>query len=166
MATAIAADRLHATKNSLPEGVRQQMSELLQARLADALDLQLQAKQAHWNVKGPSFIALHELFDKAVDEIREYSDETAERLVQLGGVAEGTVQAVNGRTSLAPYPLDISAGRDHVEAFSSALSSYGEATRRAIDAAAGAGDQATADIFTEITRGVDKLLYFVESHNL
>lgn len=157
---------LKDVKNDIPEETRSRMVEVLQARLADAIDVQLQAKQAHWNVKGPSFQALHELFDDANGQLSELSDEIAERLVQLGGVAEGTSQAVAGRTSLPGYPLEIQAGTDHVEAFSSALAAYGKNIRAAIDAADEAGDKDTADLFTEVSRGVDKLLWFVESHNM
>src|SRR6266852_8793912 len=101
--------------------------ELLNARLADAIDLQTQTKQAHWNLKGPHFIALHELFDKINEDVEDYVDEIAERAVQLGGVAEGTARVVAKRSSLAEYPANISDGRSHVEALSTALAAFGKA---------------------------------------
>jgi starvation-inducible DNA-binding protein len=155
---------MHKTKNEIPEKTREQTVELLNARLADSVDLMHQAKQAHWNVKGPSFIALHKLFDEIVDATEEYMDLVAERIVQLGGIAHGTIQSAARATTLKEYPPGISAERDHVEALSSALASYGKNVRHAIDQSDELGDKDTADIFTEISRGVDKYLWFVEAH--
>jgi starvation-inducible DNA-binding protein len=155
---------MHKTKNDLSENVRIKVIEVLSARLADSADLMLQAKQAHWNVKGTNFIALHELFDKIVDSAEDYMDLIAERVMQLGGAVEGTVRAVAKKSSLDEYPLQISDGRDHVDALSSALAKYGKAIRRSIDEADELGDKDTADLFTEVSRGVDKYLWFVEAH--
>src|SRR3989440_2847240 len=109
------AGTTYETLNDLPESARAQVIDLLNQRLADAIDLHAQAKQAHWNVKGPQFIALHELFDKVAGVADEAVDELAERAVALGGVADGTLQNVVRRTGLATYPIDISAGMDHVQ---------------------------------------------------
>src|SRR6516162_10292653 len=152
------------TKNDLPEATRSKVVELLNARLADCIDLQTQTKQAHWNVKGPHFIALHELFDKINEEVEDYVDDIAERAVQLGGVAEGTARMVAKRSSLAEYPAKAVDGHSHVEALSSALAAFGKAARKAIDTANEIGDLDTADLFTEISRGTDKWLWFVEAH--
>ncbi len=154
-----------STKNTLPEKIRKQMEFILQDRLADSIDLGIQAKQAHWNVKGPDFIALHELFDKIAEESESYPDLIAERIAQFGGIAEGTISVVASRTSLPDYPLVITTGKEHVEALSHVLATYGELIRTAIDQAAELKDPATADIFTEISRGVDKNLWFIEAHN-
>src|SRR5262245_16332259 len=151
------------TKNDLPETTRVKMIELLNARLADCIDLQTQTKQAHWNVKGPSFIALHELFDKVNEDVEEYVDLLAERIVQLGGYADGGVRTAARHSKLAEYPRAVG-GRDHADALSSALSAFGKSVRAAIEAVDTAGDKDTADLFTEISRGVDKWLWFVESH--
>lgn len=140
------------------------MIELLNKQLADVIDLGCQAKQAHWNVKGPHFIGLHELFDKVAEAAGEYADEIAERAVELGGVALGTVQIVSKQSRLTGYPLHLASGQEHVAALSGALAAFGAATRTAIDTAATAGDADTADLFTEISRGVDKLLWMVEAH--
>jgi starvation-inducible DNA-binding protein len=152
------------TKNDLSEAVRARVVELLNARLADAIDLQTQTKQAHWNVKGPNFIALHELFDKVNEDVEDYVDEIAERAVQLGGVAEGTARMASTRSSLSEYPAKTVEGKSHVEALSSALAAFGKSARKAIEAANDLGDLDTADVFTEISRGVDKWLWFVEAH--
>jgi starvation-inducible DNA-binding protein len=152
------------TKNDLSEATRVKAVELLNARLADCIDLQTQTKQAHWNVKGPTFIALHELFDKINEEVEDYVDDIAERAVQLGGVAEGTARMVAKRTSLAEYPASAVDGRSHVEALSTALAVFGKAARKAIDQANELGDLDTADLFTEVSRGIDKWLWFVEAH--
>jgi starvation-inducible DNA-binding protein len=152
------------TKNDLSEQIRAKAIDLLNARLADAIDLQTQTKQAHWNVKGPHFIALHELFDKVNEDVEDYVDEIAERAVQLGGVAEGTARMAAKRSSLGEYPARTVDGRAHVEALSSALAAFGKSARKAIDAANDLGDLDTADIFTEVSRGIDKWLWFVEAH--
>ena len=152
------------TKNDLSADRRATLAQLLNDRLADLIDLQLQAKQAHWNVKGPNFIALHELFDGVNEEISDFVDTTAERIVTLGGTAEGTLAAVSKRTRLAAYPLNISNGRDHVEALSTALATVGKAVRAAIDKSNELGDADTADLFTGVSRGLDKKLWFVEAH--
>jgi starvation-inducible DNA-binding protein len=155
---------LHQTRNDLPEEVRRKAIDLLNQHLADALDLGLQAKQAHWNVKGPNFIALHELFDKVAEELEEFTDEIAERTVQLGGVARGTIQTVSKNSRLSAYPLDVASGRRHVTAMSDGLAQFGKSARVAIESASKLGDADTADLFTEVSRGVDKLLWFVEAH--
>ena len=155
---------MYPTHNDLPERTRKRAIDLLQARLADAIDLGLQAKQAHWNVKGPQFIALHELFDGIHTRIQPQVDDLAERIVQLGGTANGTIQAARAATSLPEYPLDLVAGRAHVEALAASLAVWGKAVRAAIDDAAAFGDADTADLLTEISRAADKDLWFVEAH--
>jgi len=155
---------MHSTRNDLSAKARAKVTALLNARLADALDLQMQAKQAHWNVKGPQFIALHELFDKLAAEIDGHVDEMAERITALGGIAEGTVQAVAGRSKLDPYPLDIAEGRAHLDALAAAYARFAKAVRKAIDEAGKAGDADTSDLFTGISRSADKGLWLLEAH--
>jgi starvation-inducible DNA-binding protein len=156
--------KLHQTKNDLREKTRRAMIELLNQQLANALDLGLQAKQAHWNVKGPHFIGLHELFDKVAEALEDFTDSIAERAVEMGGTALGTIQVVSKNSRLAAYRLDLCSGSGHVEALSSALAKFGATTREAIDTASEAGDAGTADLFTEASRCVDKLLWMVEAH--
>jgi starvation-inducible DNA-binding protein len=156
--------RLHSTKNDLSEIVRSKAIELLNSRLADCLDLQSQTKQAHWNVRGASFIALHKLFDEISESVEEYSDLIAERAVQLGGIARGTARVVAANSSLSEYPLEINSGRRHVLALTSALAAFGKLSRQAIDRANELGDAVTADVFTEVARGTDKWLWMVEAH--
>ena len=155
---------MYPTKNDLPESNREKLIELLNLRLADAIDLQTQAKQAHWNVKGPAFIALHELFDKVNEDIEDYVDMIAERAVQLGGITEGTARSVVRHSSLPEYAAKGPNGRDHADALSTALASFGASARRAIAQSDQLGDADTTDIFTEISRGTDKWLWFVEAH--
>src|ERR1700757_3566169 len=138
------------TKNDLSEATRSKAVNLLNARLADAIDLQTQTKQAHWNVKGPNFIALHELFDKINEDVEDYVDDIAERAVQLGGVAEGTARVVAERAVVAEAPANAGDARSHVEALSSALAAFGKAARKAIGEANELGDLDTADLFTEV----------------
>jgi len=155
---------MYKTKNDIPEQVRTQVIELCNARLADAIDLQTQCKQAHWNVKGPDFIALHELFDKVTEDVEEYVDLLAERAVQLGGIADGTARSVAKRSTLPEYAAKGATGSAHVDALSTALAAFGKLTRQAIDKCGELKDADTADLFTEISRGTDKWLWFVEAH--
>jgi len=155
---------LFPTQNDLAEGVRHKSIDLLNRHLADALDLRLQAKQAHWNVKGPNFIALHGLFDEADEEIGDFVDEIAERAVQLGGIALGTARVVAKQSRLAEYPLEIVNGREHVQALALSLATFGKSVRAAIDTATEFNDADTADLFTQVSRAIDKLLWKVEAH--
>ena len=155
---------MHSTKIDISKDTREQMIGLLNARLADSLDLKSQAKQAHWNVKGIHFIALHELFDQVATEVEAFTDLIAERVTTLGGTAEGTVRVAAEKSTLNQYPLEITDGRDHVDALSTALADFGKKVRGNIDEADEAGDMDTADLFTEVSRGTDKLLWFVEAH--
>ena len=156
--------KLFPTRNNLPENSRFQVVALLNRRLADAIDLQTQSKQAHWNVKGPSFIALHKLFDDVHTAVEEYVDLLAERIVQLGGIAEGTARLAAENSELDEYPITIASGEDHVKALSVALSAFGSRIRFAIQEVDELEDADSADICTEISRGVDKWLWFVEAH--
>ena len=156
--------RLYETKNPLPQPTRAKAVELMNRRLADCIDLQSQTKQAHWNVKGPHFIGLHKLFDEIYEATEEYVDLIAERVVQLGGIAEGTVRVAAQRSSLSEYPLVLSSGEDHVAALSDALAQFSGKAREAIDELEEMGDPDSMDILTEVSRGVDKWLWFVEAH--
>jgi len=162
--TASGAPRLLRTRNDLPADVRAQAVRLLEQQLVDCIDLQTQCKQAHWNVKGPSFIALHELFDDINESVEGYIDLLGERVVQLGGIAEGTARVVAARSQLPEYPLTIVTGEEHVAALADALARFGSSARKGIDELDELGDHDTADILTEISRGIDKWLWFVEAH--
>jgi starvation-inducible DNA-binding protein len=153
-----------STRNDLPDNTRKAMIALLNARLADTIDLRLSIKQSHWNIKGPTFIALHLLFDEIQGRVDEFADTIAERAMQLGGYANGALQMVAKTTNLAPYPTDVSAEKEHLKLVSDHLAAYGKLVRQAIDASAEAGDADTADLFTNVSRSIDKDLWFVESH--
>jgi starvation-inducible DNA-binding protein len=159
------APKLYETENDITARRRVELIALLNQRLASAVDLQLQMKQAHWNVKGPSFIGLHELFDQVDEAVESYVDLIAERIVKLGGIAEGTVRVAAARSRLAEYPLNIAEGMEHVEAVARALSTFGRQARQTINEANALDDADTADLFTEVSRGTDKWLWFVEAHS-
>ncbi len=159
-----AAATTYPTKHDLPEAGRREAIGLLNQRLADCIDLQTQCKQAHWNVKGPTFIALHKLFDEINEDVEAYVDLIAERIVQLGGIAKGTVGVVEARSTLVDYPLTLSTGAEHVAALSDALAMFGRTVRVGIEEMHELEDAGSADILTEISRGVDKWLWFVEAH--
>ena len=155
---------LHNTKIDIAKGKREKLIAILNQRLADVSDLKSQAKQAHWNVKGPSFIALHELFDQVAAELDTHVDDIAERITTLGGTAMGTVRLAAQNSSLSEYPHEISDGMAHVDALSSALADFGKKVRADIDKTDEIGDMDTADLLTGVSRGTDKLLWFVEAH--
>jgi starvation-inducible DNA-binding protein len=152
------------THNDLPPATRAAVIELLNERLADVIDLELQAKQGHWNIKGPNFVGLHDLFDRIALLAREYADEIAERAVALGGVARGTIEEIAGQSTLPAYPLVADDWGTHVRSMQAALATFGRAARRGIDEAAAANDADTVDLFTAISRGIDKMLWMVEAH--
>jgi len=157
--------KMYETENDIPKAARSELNELINQRLADLIDLQMQLKQAHWNIKGPHFIGLHELFDKIAEDVETYVDEIAERAVQLGGIAQGTVRVAAARSRLEEYPLTIADGSAHVEAVAKALSTFGREARVSIEEANALDDADTADLFTEVSRGIDKWLWFVEAHS-
>src|SRR3989441_6840352 len=150
-------------KNTRPNEQQTKLIEILNRRLADAIDLQLQSRQAYWNVKGPHFMALRELFDKVTEGVEEDANLIAEHIVQLGGTAEGTAQAVARRTSLDEYWLSTANGNGHIDALTTTLIAFGRHVRYASEQATELKDADTAAIFTEIARGIDKWLWFVET---
>ena len=156
--------KMYKTGNDMSEGHRLELNAIMNQRLASAVDLQMQMKQAHWNVKGPNFIGLHELFDKIAESIESYVDLIAERIVQLGGIAEGTARVAAARSRLDEYPLAVAEGTSHISGVVTALSTFGQEARGTIAEADDLDDADTADLFTEISRGVDKWLWFVEAH--
>lgn len=169
MAVAIAtptrvAARTFKTSIDIPEKQRTELIALLNARLADTIDLKTQTKHAHWNVKGPQFQQLHELFDSIATNLEAQSDLIAERVTALGGTANGTSRQVASSSSLAEYDLDAITGTDHVRALVSQLARLAAEVRAAIDTSDRLGDKSTADIFTEISRAADKDLWFLEAH--
>ncbi|MBX9736493.1 MAG: DNA starvation/stationary phase protection protein Dps [Phycisphaerales bacterium] len=154
----------HPTQNTLPREAAARSCELLAARLVDSLDLYASLKQAHWNIRGPGFIAMHELFDKVAEASQEWGDVMAERLRQLGAEAIGTPGVVAERTTLPPYPLGVFDIESHVQATSDALSRYTRGCRDATEASSEVGDDFTADLFTQVGREAEKYLWMIESH--
>jgi starvation-inducible DNA-binding protein len=148
----------------IPAETRRTVIDLLLPLLADALELGLQAKQAHWNVRGMSFVALHELFEQTAGVAFEHADLLAERIVQLGGDAPGSSRRVTARTRLGEYPSNTYDGKAHVEALAQAMAKFAAEGRQVIDRAAAAGDAVTSDIATEIVRASDKSLWMLEAH--
>ena len=159
-----APEATFGTQNDLGVRIRAQVIDLLDQRLADAIDLSSQVKQAHWNVKGAQFGPLHLLFDAVHASTEEYVDLLAERVVQVGGVAHGTARMAAERSELKEYPAGAVDGMEHVVALSGALAQFGTRIRRAIGETSAWGDQGSADICTEVSRGIDKWLWRVEAH--
>lgn len=155
---------MHSTSVRLADETRVQMIELLNQNLADIFDLYSQTKQAHWNIKGMNFMQLHELFDQLADDVLPFADELAERVTALGGVALGTTRLAAANTRLTNMPTDLVDGHDFVTALVDRFAVVSNNVREAIDTASNAGDEATADLFTEVTRALDKDLYFLEAH--
>lgn len=156
--------RLHPTRIDLPEKSREQLCDILNETLACALDLKTQAKQAHWNVKGVHFYQLHLLFDELSGELEEFSDLFAERITSLGGTAFGTIRMA-ARTSILPdFPTDLEEGMDFVTTLADRYALFGEHLRENIDITDHLGDKDTSDIYTEVSREIDKRLWFLEAH--
>jgi starvation-inducible DNA-binding protein len=160
----MAKARTFKTRIDLPKDNREKLIALLNQQLADTFDLYGQTKQAHWNVKGPQFYQLHELFDELAAPLLGYVDMIAERATALGGTALGTVRMSAGASRLAEYPLDLGGSMQHVEALAERYAALAASTRSAIDSAEHENDADTADLLTEVSRGLDKSLWFLEAH--
>ncbi len=156
--------RMHPTRTDIPVKLREQICDLLNETLANSLDLQTQTKQAHWNVKGVHFFQLHLLFDEMATEMGDYTDLVAERITSLGGTAFGTVRMAAKTTNLPDFPTDLDEGMAFVATLADRYAQYGEMVRENIDVTDHLGDKDTADIYTEISRNVDKRLWFLEAH--
>lgn len=146
------------------EANRQAIVALLNARLADSVDLRSQVKWAHWNVKGMHFIQLHELFDSVAGHLEEQTDTIAERIVTLGGVANGTVREAAARSGLKEADLAASDGASQLKWLVHNVAHHANALRQAINESDDLGDQITTDLFTSVTRELDKDLWFLEAH--
>lgn len=158
------ATRLHATSNDLGANARETSVGILNATLADAMDLTNGVRMAHWTVRGPQFAALHTLFETFYDQLGVATDDIAERVVQLGGTPEGTTQMVGEKTRLDAYPADLRDGMDHVKALTKRYAALAKTVRAAIDEADEAGDADTADLLTGLSRTLDKALWMLEAH--
>jgi starvation-inducible DNA-binding protein len=156
--------KMFTTKIDIPISNRTPLIALLNQHVANLLALYSQTKHAHWNVKGSNFIQLHELFDDLATGVLEHLDDTAERAVQLGGVAFGTVKSASENATLPHYPLEAVDGRAHLEALANSYGVYANLARSAIVEATSFDDMDTADLFTEISRAIDKHLWFLEAH--
>ena len=137
---------------------------LLNPTLASATDLMLSTKEAHWNVRGPNFIGLHLLFDKLNGEVSVYVDDLAERVVQVGGHALGTLRDAVKASTLPAYPENLNLEKDHLNALVKQFVALSTHVRKGIDLADEAGDKDTADLFTQISRGLDKQIWILEAH--
>lgn len=164
MLTSTVSKQMFSTRNNLSRETRGEMITLLNQQLANIFDLYSQTKQAHWNVKGAQFIALHELFDKLAAEMASHVDMIAERATALGGLAQGTVRMSAANSQLPESDLDVTDCLPTVEAMADRYAALAASTRKAIDAAEGQGDADSADLFTEVSRGLDKALWFLEAH--
>ena len=164
MVSTVSKQKLYSTRIDLAEDLRVKEIEILNQTLAATLDLKTQTKQAHWNVKGMDFYQLHELFDEMASELEEYVDMVAERVTALGGTALGTARIAASESILAEYPLDAVTGADHIKALADRFGTYAQHVREAIDRTDDLGDADTADLYTGISRTVDKRLWFLEAH--
>ena len=164
MATLRASVRSFSTGVDIPAESRMKVIKVLNQHLADSFDLLSQVKQAHWNVKGSDFWQLHKLFDEVAEQAEEWVDEIAERVTALGGYATGTVRMAAASSTLPEFPTDITDGMDYVRAVAERLAAFTNSARGAIDQTDTLGDANTADLLTEISRGADKYLYFLEAH--
>jgi len=160
----MARNKSTATRLDIKGRLRDSMIALLNQQLADSADLYSQVKQAHWNVKGPHFIALHELFDKLAEDLEGPVDDIAERVTALGGVARGTARVAAQASRLPEFPVDRLEGLRAVALLADRYAALAASMRKAIEIAGKEGDADTSDLFTGISRGLDKALWFLEAH--
>jgi starvation-inducible DNA-binding protein len=156
---------MHVTHNTLKLPIREASVQLLNTHLAAAIDLQGQLKQAHWNVRGPGFIAIHELFDKVAILVAVAAQQSAARWAALGATPRGTIQVAVAQSFLVPYPLELADTTKHLFAVAAALAAFGQSAREAARQVEQNGDADTADMFTQISRGIDRELWFIEAHS-
>ena len=164
MTTATKSETMFSTRIDLSRNSRGQMVELLNQQLADTFDLYSQTKQAHWNVKGIHFYPLHLLFDQLAEKRIGEADDLAERATELGGYATGTIRMAVAASRLPEIPTDIDDGVDYLRALVERYALHANNTRSGIDQADKAGDMDTADLLTEISRELDKDLWFLQAH--
>lgn len=164
MVSTVSKTKMYPTRIDLDASVREKTIALLNQSLAATLDLKTQTKQAHWNVKGMDFYQLHELFDEMATELEEYIDMVAERVTALGGMAMGTARIAASESILPEYDLEAVGGAEHVNALADRFAAYAKHLREAIDTTDEWGDADTADLYTEISRTIDKRLWFLEAH--
>lgn len=155
---------LHPTRSDLPPEIRLYVAQLLNQTLACTVDLRSQVKQACWNVKGKDFPSLHTLFATSAAELDRYTDLVAERIAALGGMVMGTVRTAALQSQLPEYPDAIEDGDAHVLALTERFAYYATAMRSAIALAADVEDAGSAAVYTDISRGVDKQLWFLEAY--
>jgi starvation-inducible DNA-binding protein len=159
----MAKTKLNSTGTSVPLEARQSSVALLNQALADLGDLYSQTKQAHWNVRGKDFYSHHLLFDSVAESAEAHWDDVAERAVQLGGYARGTSRMTAGTSSLPEWPENLATEEEFVKALTERFTRVANSIRAGIDAANNLGDADTADLFTEISRGLDKSLWMLEA---
>lgn len=152
------------TRNDTPGNAKAESVAVLNAVLADIIDTTNATRQAHWNVKGSHFYGLHLMFEKFYDMLGEQTDELAERAVQLGGIPDGTTQAVGAKTRIAPYDPNLLDGLEHCRALADRYAQLAHNLREGIDKTDEAGDADTADLLTDVSREVDKALWMLEAH--
>ena len=155
---------LHATRNDLGANARDVSVAVLNATLADTMDLTNSVHMAHWTVRGTHFAGLHKLFEDFYNQLNVITDDVAERVVQLGGTPDGTTQLVGEKTRLEPYPTDLRDGIEHVRALSTRYAALAKSAREGIDTTDDAGDADTADLLTDLSRLLDKHLWMLEAH--
>lgn len=158
------SSKMHATQVNIPLESRQMVVKMLNTSLAVTTDLHMAFKQAHWNIKGMEFYALHLLFDEIAKEMTDFSDLIAERVTALGGTASGTLQQAANSTQLPPYPTDIFSTKDHLNALINRLGIAANHMREHIRHAERSDDMVTSDMYIGITTGLDKRLWFLQAH--
>lgn len=152
------------TANFLPAQVRSTSVDVCNQVLADAVVVHAQLKGAHWNVRGPDFYQLHELFDDLAESLEPHADEIAERVTALGGVARGSVRQAAQSSTLPPLPEQAVDGRQLLRHVAQALAAFDATLYQGMETVEQTGDLDTVDLLNEVSRDVSKSLWFVEAH--
>lgn len=162
--TAHAATAHPATLNELPAPTRSEVTGMLSRLLVETLDVALCARHAHWNVRGPDFLLLHDLMDHIGTELDDQADRLAKRIRALGGTVRGTAHTIATESSFKPYPVEVAEGQDHLEALALRLGLLSAEARLSIYECSGGLDPVTADVLVRVNSAIDDVLWSVESH--
>lgn len=156
-------DKLMETKNVLPEGARVVVAEALEQLVYDTVDFWSQMKTAHWNLRGPRFLELHQFFDLLAQRLEKAADKISERAVQLGCHAQGTVRESAKCSRMPDFGQKLYDEKAAVPGLIRRYGIYTEWLKQATEVAFKEGDQVTANMLITMMEKFDKDLWMLEA---